>query len=291
MQMLQMFQFYIYDECNRYKFQYRIIGILQYQIQDVPINVFNYQYEEVFVCNRITMQIDEILRVMDRFNSINNMERIVIVDDDIQVVLQKIKQIENLINNNKLKNLKIFYLQETVEEFLLQYPIFVFKVQNQLNIQDTILPQFPQQLIKNKILLGNSENSRSKSQLQVLVIKTMIDFNFYSNTENQQSIQDEIMYVNQPIEINGTQTLNIRTVVQTINKSPQPVMLCCQDSHSITIVVAIGYLMSIQNLHVLYASLKVFQLRGNTIVDKNFYNQLLLYNSRVLNNKRIQVKQ
>ncbi|CAD8178074.1 unnamed protein product [Paramecium octaurelia] len=32
------------------------------------------------------------------------------------------------------------------------------------------------------------------------------------------------------------------------------------------------------------------QLRGNTIVDKNFYSQLLLQSSQVLNNKRIQVK-
>ncbi|CAD8203221.1 unnamed protein product [Paramecium pentaurelia] len=226
--------------------------------------------------------------------------RMVIVNDDYQKIEQEAQLIKDLIQSFKMNEYKIYYLKTSVDAFLDKYPFYTFSktiLQNYENLdnnedQQKVLfaySQFPQQLQENKLYLGSNLNANSKKQLDALQIKTIIDLKKYEPDAQLSSWKKEqYNYINYPISEGGEQFIDFYQITDLIESQDAPILLCCPDGYSITSVVAIGYLMTLKKQNFNISSLKVFQIRGNTTVNKQLYSQILSYDPKTIVNKIIQ---
>ncbi|CAD8189663.1 unnamed protein product [Paramecium pentaurelia] len=223
--------------------------------------------------------------------------RIVIVNDDYLKIEQDTQLIKDLIQSLKMNEYKVYYLKTSVETFLDKYPFYILSkviLQNYENLhnnedQQKLLfaySQFPQQLQENKLYLGSNLNANSKKQLDALQIKTIIDFKTYE-PDAKFSVwkKEQYNYINYPISEEGEQLIDFYQITDLIESQNTPILLCCPDGYSITNVVAIGYLMTLKKQNFNISSLKVFQIRGNTTVNKKLYCQILTYDPKTIVNK------
>ncbi|CAD8091838.1 unnamed protein product [Paramecium primaurelia] len=223
--------------------------------------------------------------------------RIVIVNDDYMKIEQDTQLIKDLIQSLKMNEYKVYYLKTSVETFLDKYPFYTLSkaiLQNYENLdnnedQQKLLfaySQFPQQLQENKLYLGSNLNANSKKQLDALQIKTIIDFKTYE-PDAKFSVwkKEQYNYINYPISEGGEQLIDFYQITDLIESQNTPILLCCPDGYSITNVVAIGYLMTLKKQNFNISSLKVFQIRGNTTVNKQLYCQILTYDPKTIVNK------
>ncbi|CAD8201734.1 unnamed protein product [Paramecium octaurelia] len=226
--------------------------------------------------------------------------RIVIVNDDYTKIEQDAVLIQNLVQSLKMNEYKVYYLKTSVEVFLGKYPFYTLSkvmLQNYENLdnnedQQKVLfsySQFPQQLEDSKVFLGSNLNANSKRQLDALQIKTIIDFKRYE-PDAKLSVwkKEQYNYINYPISEEGEQLIDFSQITDLIESQNAPVLLCCPDGYSTTSVVAIGYLMTKKKQNFNISSLKVFQIRGTTTVNKKLYSQVLTYDPKTIVNKIVQ---
>ncbi|CAD8105865.1 unnamed protein product [Paramecium sonneborni] len=231
--------------------------------------------------------------------------RMVIVNDEYQKIEQDAQLIKELINSLNMNQYKVSYLKSSVDTFLDKYPFYRISktiLQNYENLDNNVdqekvlfaYSQFPQQLQENKLFLGSNLNANSKKQLEALQIKTIIDFkNYEPNVQISGWKKEQYNYINYPISEGGEQLIDFCQITDLIESQNGAVLLCCPDGYQITSVVAIGYLMTLKKQNFNISSLRVFQIRGNTTVNKQLYSQVLTYDPKTIinTNKQQQLQQ
>ncbi|KAM3146220.1 hypothetical protein pb186bvf_001565 [Paramecium bursaria] len=216
--------------------------------------------------------------------------RMVLVHDDPNLIQMQLQLIEELQKQMKV-NYKTYTLSVSIQEFAQTYPFLILSKQQldgyeqkqQNEFQNQVLfahSLFPSELIKGQIYLGSVFNANSKQQLNALKIKSLIDLKFQEEEQQKNWQQEEFKYENYGIPQYGDYKVDFKTIVEAIKNAEKPLLIYCEDGFSLTSCVAAAYLMEMKGFKFDLATLKVFQIRGDTKVNKQIYQQILTYDPK-----------
>ena len=131
---------------------------------------------------------------------------------------------------------------------------------------------FPFELEANKILMGTNFNKNNKKQINDLEIKKTVEVVLDQEKHNLVDVKDNdaFVYINREklIDFDG---MFVR-LEEFINNDK--VLFCAQDYRLIS-TFCIAFMMWTKKIPVNVASLKVFNIMGNTDADRIVYNQVM----------------